>query len=89
MTPVQRILPNAYADNVMMPRIARNDEQLPPARLISTTLTSAEEKQSSLNTLLLMCIGQFIDHDLAHVPVHMSGEMVFKFENAFTISGHF
>ena len=74
LTPVQRIIANAYADDVMMPRVARNRNPLPPARTISTKVTSAEEKHSSLNTLLLMCIGQFIDHDLAHVPVHMSGE---------------
>ena len=74
MTPLQRILPNAYADDVMMPRAASNNEQLPSARWISTKVTSAEEKQSFLNTILLMGIGQFIDHDLVHVPVHMSGK---------------
>ena len=74
MTPVQRLLPNAYGDDVMMPRLARNNEPLPSTRMISSACTSAEEKPSAINTLLLMCIGQFIDHDLAHVPVYMSGE---------------
>ena len=57
-----------------MPRKARNNGPLPSPRMVSSTCTSAEEKPSAINTLLLMCIGQFIDHDLAHVPVYMGGK---------------
>ena len=40
LTPVQRILPNAYADNYIRPRRAKNGRPLPPARFVSTELTS-------------------------------------------------
>ena len=40
LTPVQRILPNAYADNFLRPRRAKNGRSLPPARFVSTELTS-------------------------------------------------
>ena len=40
LTPVQRVLPNAYADNYIRPRRAKNGRPLPPARFVSTELTS-------------------------------------------------
>ena len=70
-TPVQRILPNAYEDHIMIPRRAKSGSPLPSARLVSTKLTSVDKrKPSEINTNLLMVIGQFIDHDLVHVPMH-------------------
>ena len=70
-TPVQRILPNAYKDHIMIPRKAKSGSPLPSARLVSTKLTSVDKKKpSEINTNLLMAIGQFIDHDLVHTPMH-------------------
>ena len=70
-TPVQRVLPNAYNDHIMIPRKAKSGSPLPSARLVSTKLTSVNQnKPSEINTNLLMNIGQFIDHDLVHVPMH-------------------
>ena len=70
MTPVQRILKNAYADDFFIPRVAKDGKPLPSARLVSTELTSIRtRKNSPINTILLMALGQFIDHDLDHVPM--------------------
>ena len=70
LTPVQRILKNAYADGFFIPRKAKNGRLLPSARIVSTKLTSIRrQKNSGINTILLMALGQFIDHDLDHVPM--------------------
>jgi peroxidase len=70
LTPVQRILPNAYADQLILPRRASNRGPLPSARLVSNTVTTKDaESPSRVNTALLMAVGQFIDHDLTHVPM--------------------
>ena len=69
MTPVQRILPNAYSDQLISPRRARNGGFLPSARIVSNTLTTNDaESTSRINTAMLMALGQFIDHDFAHSP---------------------
>jgi len=70
LTPLQRILPNAYADQILTPRRARNRGPLPSARLVSTTVFTKDAKNPSrVNTALLMSMGQFIDHDITHVPM--------------------
>ena len=70
MAPVQRILKNAYADGYFIPREAKNGKPLPSARIVSTELTSIRtQKNSPINTILLMAVAQFIDHDMTHVPM--------------------
>ena len=70
MTPLQRILPNAYADKIISPRISNNGRTLPSARLVSNTVTTKDaESPSRVNTALLMAVGQFIDHDITLVPM--------------------
>ena len=70
MTPLQRILPNAYADKIISPRISSNGRPLPSARLVSNTVTTKDaESPSRVNTALLMAVGQFIDHDITLVPM--------------------
>ena len=84
MTPVQRILKNAYADDFFIPREAKDGEPLPSARLVSTELTSIHtQKNSRINTILLMALGQFIDHDLDHVP--MESKSLISFMPSFTL----
>ena len=59
--------------------MTKDGQSLPSARLVSTELTSANDRpSSSINTILLMALGQFIDHDLDHVPVFS------KFTNFFS-----
>lgn len=68
-TPVQRVLPNAYFDGVLEPRRDTRGQPLPSARLVSSTMTSPSSSPSRINTVMLMALGQFIDHDLTHVPM--------------------
>ena len=42
---------------------------LPSARTVSTTMVGTAPKPSSRFSALLMQFGQFIDHDIDHVPV--------------------
>ena len=72
LTPLQRILPNAYADDIFRPRRAKNGRPLPSARLVSSTMVSMTQQPSRINSALLMAVGQFIDHDLTHVPMKTS-----------------
>nr|AIZ68326.1 peroxinectin [Caligus rogercresseyi] len=69
-TPVQRILRNNYFDGFSMPRHAKNGIQLPSARFVSSLITLRDSRINTQFTVLLMTAGQFIDHDLVHVPVH-------------------
>ncbi|XP_040566989.1 salivary peroxidase/catechol oxidase [Lepeophtheirus salmonis] len=69
-TPVQRILRNAYFDGFEIPRRDSNGSPLPSARLVSTSITRKNKNTASQYTNILMSMGQFLDHDLVHVPVH-------------------
>ena len=42
---------------------------LPSARTVSNAMVGTTPRPSSRHTALLMSMGQFIDHDLDHVPV--------------------
>ena len=44
--------------------------ELPVAREISNLMASGVNRADSSNTLLVMQMGQFIDHDLTHTPNH-------------------
>ena len=69
-TPLQRILPNAYDDGTIIPRKFNNQRRLlPSARLVTQSVVSTAKSDSRVNTALLMTFGQFIDHDLSHVPM--------------------
>ena len=44
--------------------------ELPSARAISNALTVGPERRDDDNTVLVMQMGQFIDHDITHTPNH-------------------
>ena len=70
LTPLQRILPNAYDDGTITPRrFNKNRRLLPSPRLVTQSIVSTANKMTRVNTAMLMTFGQFIDHDLSHVPM--------------------
>ena len=69
-TPLQRMLPAEYSENtISLPR--ENDgEPLPGARSVSNSVSvGSNNRKDETNTVLTMQMGQFVDHDIAHVPV--------------------
>ena len=71
-TPYQRILLPEYAPGSLdLPRksTVRNIE-LPSAREVSNALSVGDNKEDTDNTILVMQMGQFIDHDITHTPNH-------------------
>ena len=72
-TPFQRILLPEYAPGTLdLPRKSSEGKfELPSARLVSTKLAEDETNPAdSDNTILVMQMGQFIDHDITHTPNH-------------------
>ena len=64
-----RVLDNAYDDGVFLPRLSSvSRTSLPSARQVSNAVVSTEERPSKEFTALVMTFGQFIDHDLTHIP---------------------
>lgn len=68
-TPLQRILGNAYADGLTLPRVNSRGQRLPSTRLVSTTARFNTVNEDPNFTALLVAFGQFLDHDLDHVPL--------------------
>jgi len=71
-TPYQRILLPEYAKGSLdLPRkSSAGNVELPSARIVSNALSVGENRQDSDNTILVMQMGQFIDHDITHTPNH-------------------
>jgi len=71
-TPFQRILLPEYARGTLdLPRKSSVDNsQLPSARDISNALSQGSNRVDTANTVLVMQMGQFIDHDITHTPNH-------------------
>lgn len=54
-----------------MPRKSKvDDKDLPSARLISTSLTKNPTNVDHIHSMLVMQMGQFIDHDITFTPNH-------------------
>jgi len=67
-TPLQRILVNKYSSGTL-PRVARSGAQLPSARLVSQTAFKVGSPPDRNDiSVYFMQMGQFIDHDISHVP---------------------
>jgi peroxidase len=78
-TPYQRILLPEYASGTIdLPRRRSSDNfELPSAREVSNMLTAkppttagGADPSDPTNSVLVMQMGQFIDHDLTHTPNH-------------------
>ena len=70
MTPLLRIFTNAYEDGLMTPRKYSKicGKELPCARKVSMGSVANTLYDASFNNLV-MAFGQFLDHDLDHVPI--------------------
>ena len=70
MTPLLRIFTNAYEDGLMTPRKYSKicGKELPYARKVSMGSVANTLYDASFNNLV-MAFGQFLDHDLDHVPI--------------------
>ena len=66
---LRRLLPAEYNDGISEPRIkGRLGHLLPSPRQVSQTIHSEEFHTEAHYTLMVMQWGQFIDHDLSHMP---------------------
>ncbi len=73
-TPFQRILDSDYSDgNLALPRKSKEGFELPSARSLSANAAKSNvrnEVTDDIQTVLVMQMGQFIDHDITHTPQH-------------------
>ena len=74
MTPYQRILAPEYGDGTIhLPRRSRSGNvELPSARQLSQRMTADSNVADDIQTVLVMQMGQFIDHDLTSTPTSSS-----------------
>jgi len=68
-TDLRRILPPYYEDGVYAPRGGPRDRRLPSARVVSVATVADADDPSAELSLSVMQWGQFIDHDITHVPI--------------------
>jgi len=87
-TPFQRILLPEYAKSSLdLPRKRSGDSfELPSARMISNRLAGGFSRSDEENSLLLMQMGQFIDHDITHTPNYGSEQGCCKSDGKFPSS---
>ncbi|KAK2184613.1 hypothetical protein NP493_258g05028 [Ridgeia piscesae] len=67
--PLARLLPPLYGDGIAFPRLATSGSLLPSARLVSATIHWDRNNPHHIYTLVLMSVGQFIDHDISRTAV--------------------
>ena len=74
MTPYQRILLPEYGDGTIhLPRRSRSGNvELPSARQLSQRMTGDSNVADDIQTVLVMQMGQFVDHDLTSTPTSSS-----------------
>jgi hypothetical protein len=73
-TALNRLVLPAYADGIQSPRVSVTGRDLPSARLVSTRLARDLDNPDSTYAVMVMPFGQFVDHDLDHVPIIKSSD---------------
>jgi len=58
-----------------LPRIGSDGKPLPSTRMISIKTSGMTEVDERKFTSMLVAFGQFLDHDLDHVPVSKSKQI--------------
>ncbi|CAL8121494.1 unnamed protein product [Orchesella dallaii] len=74
-TTLLRLLPPDYADGIWAPRVRKDGSPLPGARFVSRSLVPDVNQPDPRYSHLVMQFGQFVDHDLSHVPIFRFGDM--------------
>ncbi|XP_018392669.1 PREDICTED: peroxidase-like isoform X2 [Cyphomyrmex costatus] len=70
MTAYTRVLFSQYFDGIQEPRrVGHSKKPLPSPRLVSATLSTANDQSDASRTLAVMEWSQFISHDMAYTPV--------------------
>ena len=59
------------------PRVARSGKELPSARLVSSIVHPDTDDPDYLHTLVLMVMGQFVDHDVSLLAISMIADSGF------------
>ncbi|XP_047486110.1 peroxidase-like isoform X2 [Penaeus chinensis] len=73
-TSLRRVTPPFYSDGVKAFRLAKNGEELPSARLVSSSVNLKRNVESPSISVLYMTFGQFLDHDLDFSPLHKNAD---------------
>ena len=89
-TPLRRILKNNYTDSISEPRkLGKNGKPLPSAKIVSNSTRGLASNEDRLFTSLVFAFGQFLDHDLDHVPIHeASGKSLLLLKSLLFKSGN-
>lgn len=75
-TCMTRLMPPAYEDGVSEPRGGLRNSRLPNPRVI-TRAVNVEKNVTDMNiTLMVMQVGQFLDHDIALAPMEVAEEII-------------
>ena len=67
---------------LMEPKLAKSGKELPLAREVSNKVFDRNNYPNSDATVMFVVFGQFLDHDLSHVPVHRSKLEMSHFQTA-------
>ena len=54
---------------IWQPRVARSGKELPNARLVTASVHQEMDVPDHLHTLMLMLMGQFVDHDMSKTAI--------------------
>ena len=67
---------------LISPRVGQNDRPLPSTRMVTNIAISQVVVEEENFTAMLVGFGQFLDHDLDHVPISRSNDAFFKHSSA-------
>ena len=74
-----RLMKNAYADSISLPRGGLNPSTLPSPRKVSSSVHGVQETESKPDiSVMLMQFGQFLDHDITLTPEQGKSRNMFK-----------
>ncbi|KAK4036631.1 chorion peroxidase [Daphnia magna] len=69
LSALERLAPPEYDDGIWDPKIRKMGRELPNVRVVRSIIVTDENHPRVDMTHMLMQWGQFVDHDMIHVPV--------------------